>query len=105
LLVQIRKTEGEEMIRPDVIVRLANLAGAKNHYERMVCQILEAEGPRPAAELVKRVAQEIYYEELRLGAEVFEIGIFGPAIFERDVQEFLESMVGRGITVESEQGT
>ena len=93
------------MIRPDVIVRLANLAGAKNHYERMVCQILEAEGPRPAAELVKRVAQEMYYEELRLGAGVVEIGIFGPAIFEREVQEFLESMVGRGITVESEQGT
>jgi len=67
------------MIRPDVIVRLANLAGAKNHYERMVCQILEAEGPRPAAELVKRVAQEVYYEELRLGAGVVETGTFGPA--------------------------
>jgi hypothetical protein len=93
------------MMRQDVIVRLANLAGAKNHYERMVCQIPEAEGPRSAAELVKRVAQEMYYEELRLGAGVVEIGIFGPAIFEREVQEFLEPMVGRSITVESEQGT
>jgi hypothetical protein len=103
LVARIRKTEGEQMIRPDLIVRLTNSAGAKNHYERMVCQILEAEGPRRAAELVNRVAQEMYYEELRLGAGAVDIGIFGPTILEREVQEFLESMVGRCITVESEQ--
>jgi hypothetical protein len=74
-------------------------AAAKNHCERTVCQILNAEGALPAAELIKRVADEMYYGELRHGAWVADIGIFGPAIFEREAQALLESMVGRCIII------
>lgn len=89
------------MIPAKAILRAASSEGSRNEYERMVCQVLCAQGPLPAAELVRRVAEEMYFDELRHGAWVVDIGIFGPAIFEAEARELVESMVGRCIEVGS----
>lgn len=92
------------MIHPDAMVRLANAAEARNADERLLCRILEKDGPRRAAEVVQRVAQEMYAEELRRGAGAVDIGMVGPAIFNEDAQALLEGMLGRCITVAGEPG-
>ena len=89
------------MIPPQTILRVVRAEEARNEYERMVCQVLSVEGPLPAADLVRHVVDKMYSEELRRGAWVVDIGIFGPAIFETEARELLEPMVGRCIKVES----
>ena len=83
-------------------MRIVSSAGAKNHYERLVCQVIDAKGPQQVRELVRHIAKEMYYGELRYGAGVIDLGLFGSTLFEREAQELLESMVGRFIEVESE---
>ena len=54
------------------------------------------------SEMVKRVAEEMYYDELRHGGWAADIGIWGPRLFERDAFVLLESMKDRCLAVEEE---
>ena len=85
------------MISPKATLRIIRPEEARNEYERMVCQILSEGCTLSAAELVKSVAEQMYSDELRHGAWVVDIGVWGPAIFDPDARQLLESMVGRCI--------
>ena len=63
--------------------------------EKLTVITLEKQGPTPFPVLVKRVAHEIYSDEIRNGAWVMDIGLFGPGLFAPDVVGELEA--GNGI--------
>ncbi len=52
--------------------------------------------------LVKRIAEDIYEEELRMGAAVLDIGMFGSRLFHGDVVRELKA--GDGILWEIKHG-
>ena len=63
--------------------------------ERHLVGLLKNEGIISYDRLVQRVAEEIYHEELRLGAGAVDIGLFGSRLFDRDVVSALK--VGDGM--------
>lgn len=73
---------------------------AKTSVERMIVNLLDREGPKNGAEIVKRVAQQIYREELRCGAAALDVGLFGASLFESEVAAALKTGVGVLWTVE-----
>jgi hypothetical protein len=69
--------------------------------EQRLIAMLKNAGPMPFATLVKTVAKDLYLEELRQGAGILDIGLFGDGLFNRDlVQELLS---GDGILWEIKQ--
>lgn len=52
---------------------LKDVGQARTDMERFVCDILQSKGPKTVSDLVKRVADEMYYEELRNGAWAVDI--------------------------------
>ena len=62
--------------------------------QALVAALKEA-GSSSLAVLVKRVSGELYRDELRRGAAVLDIGLFGDRLFNRDVVEELRT--GNGI--------
>jgi hypothetical protein len=63
--------------------------------EQRLSSALKEAGPLPVALLVKRVAAELYSDELRKGAAVLDIGLLGDHIFNRDIIRELDA--GNGI--------
>lgn len=49
--------------------------------ERLAVEILKCEGRTSLTKLVERVARELYFDEVRKGAAVLDIGLFGPGLF------------------------
>jgi len=68
--------------------------------QRLVSALKEA-GPVPVSSLVKRVAAELYADELRGGAGVLDIGLLGDRLFNRDIIRELKA--GDGILWEIRQ--
>jgi len=73
---------------------------AKTSVERMILDLLDREGPKDGAEIVKRVAQQIYRDELRYGAAALDVGLFGAMLFESEVVAALKTGIGVLWTVE-----
>lgn len=70
--------------------------------QRMVIEVLRREGTMPISVLVRRVAREIYADELRRGAATIDIGIFGSELFAGDV--VLELTAGGGTLWDFDSG-
>jgi hypothetical protein len=69
--------------------------------EQRLSSALKETGPISLASLVKRVAAELYSDELRQGAGVLDIGLIGDRLFNRDIIRELDS--GNGILWEIKQ--
>ena len=63
--------------------------------EQRLSSALKEAGPIPVALLVKKVAAELYGDELRKGAAVLDIGLIGDHLFNRDIIRELDA--GNGI--------
>lgn len=68
-------------------VRLLQQAGRlpQTAIESDIMAVLRDEGIISYQELVRRVADRLYHEELRCGAGASDIGLFGSRIFDREV--------------------
>lgn len=53
--------------------------------EKLAVTTLKKQGPTPFPTLVERVARDIYHDEIRNGASVVDIGLFGPDLFVPEV--------------------
>jgi hypothetical protein len=62
--------------------------------ERVVVSVLKAGGAMALGPLVERAASELYNEELRHGAWVLDIGLFGSSLFVPDVVSEIEARNG-----------
>ena len=62
--------------------------------EQRLVFVLKEVGPVTVAGLVKRVAAELYADELRGGAAVLDIGLIGDRLFNRDVVRELRAADG-----------
>jgi hypothetical protein len=69
--------------------------------EQRLSAALKETGPILLVSLVKRVAAELYNDELRQGAGVLDIGLIGDRLFNRDIIRELDS--GNGILWEIKQ--
>jgi hypothetical protein len=69
--------------------------------EQRLISMLKNAGPIPFAKLVKTAAKDLYTEELRRGAGVLDIGLFGDGLFNRDLVQ--ELMSGDGVLWEIRQ--
>jgi hypothetical protein len=69
--------------------------------EQRLSSALKEAGPISLANLVKRVAAELYSDELRRGAGVLDIGLIGDRLFNRDIVRELNA--GNGILWEIKQ--
>lgn len=63
--------------------------------EQRLSSALKETAPISVANLVKRVAAELYSDELRQGAGVLDIGLIGDRLFNRDIIRELNA--GNGI--------
>jgi hypothetical protein len=63
--------------------------------EQRLLSALKEAGPISLANLVKRVAAELYSDELRRGAGVLDIGLIGDRLFNHDIVRELNA--GNGI--------
>ena len=63
---------------------------AENPIELQIISILKEAGSISQYHLVQRVARDLYEGELRRGAAVVDIGLFGSRLFEREVTETLK---------------
>jgi hypothetical protein len=69
--------------------------------EQRLSSALKETGPISLASLVKRVAAELYSDELRQGAGILDIGLIGDRLFNRDIVRELNA--GNGILWEIKQ--
>ncbi|MFP4215783.1 MAG: hypothetical protein ACOCVI_01830 [Planctomycetota bacterium] len=83
----------------DTTIALKDAEEARADMERLACDIIQSEGPKTVSDLVKRVADEMYHEELRNGAWAVDIGIWGPSLFNRDAMALLDGMKDRCLAV------
>lgn len=74
------------------IVRLVNTRRreAVTVIELQIISMLKEAGSVSHDHLVQRVARDLYEGELRRGAAVVDIGLFGSRLFEREVVETLK---------------
>lgn len=87
----------------NVIVRLVESARRpETRVEQLAVSALAAKGAIPLDTLAERVASELYREELRNGAGVLDLGLFGSRFFTRDVVRELKA--GDGILWEIREG-
>ena len=63
---------------------------AESPIELQIISILKEAGSISHNHLVQRVARDLYEGELRRGAAVVDIGLFGSRLFEREVVETLK---------------
>lgn len=59
--------------------------------EQLAVSMLTSRGVMPLRNLVESVASELYREELRRGAQILDIGLFGSKLFEADVVREIEA--------------
>lgn len=90
------------MLSGKATLKLKDAGAARTDEERLVCRLFRTEGPCTVSEIVQRIAQEMYNEELKHGGGVADIGVFGPRLFERDARALVECMRGRCLSVEGE---
>jgi len=62
--------------------------------EQRLASALKETGPMSMIRLVKRVAAELYSDELRHGAGVLDIGLIGDRLFNRDIIRELNAANG-----------
>jgi hypothetical protein len=62
--------------------------------EKLAVATLKEREPTPLTTLVERVAHGVYLDEIRAGAWVLDIGLFGSRLFTRDVARELEAADG-----------
>jgi hypothetical protein len=79
------------------VVQLLDSSGRtpQTPIQQALVAALKEAGSSSLAVLVKRVSGELYRDELRNGAAVLDIGLFGDRLFNRDVVEELRA--GNGI--------
>jgi hypothetical protein len=58
---------------------------------QLAVSILTARGAMPLSNLVEGVASQLYRDELRRGAQILDIGLFGSRLFEADVISEIEA--------------
>jgi hypothetical protein len=63
--------------------------------ERLAVEILKREGRTSFTDLVEHIARELYFDELRHGASVLDIGLYGPDLCVPNVASELK--LGDGI--------
>lgn len=88
------------MLGANTTLRIKDVTRARTNMERLICDILQKEGPLTASELAGRVAQGMYYEALKDGAWVVDIGIWGPSLCRREALALLDDMTDRCLAVE-----
>jgi hypothetical protein len=91
--------------RENIIIRLAQ--GSRQpatRVEQLALSVLASQGAIPLDTLAERVASELYREELRNGAGVLDIGLFGSRVFTSDVVRELEAGDGVLWEIRHEQG-
>ena len=78
------------------LVRLIETPGRHpaTPIEHQLSATLKMTGPVSVASLVKRVAVDLYAEELRKGAGVLDIGLYGDRLFNQDVVRELKAADG-----------
>lgn len=96
-LVFSRWSANPKVSSESVVVRLLNppLRKPEAPIQLAVMRVLKESEAISLAVLVKRIAGELYRDELRQGAAALDIGLFGDRLFNRDVVEELEA--GNGI--------
>ncbi len=62
--------------------------------ERLAVETLKREGPTSFKRLVERIAREVYFDEVRNGAWILDIGLFGPDLFVPEVNFELKAADG-----------
>ena len=64
---------------------IAPVRPAATQVERLAVEILKREGRTSLKRLVADVAREVYSDEVRRGAWVLDIGLYGPGLFVAEV--------------------
>ena len=84
--------EARDPASKTVSVRLIANAqcGPKTSIETLIAATLKEAGSLSYEGLIQRVVTDLYQAELRRGAAVLDIGIFGSRLFERDVVSALK---------------
>ncbi len=90
------------MLTHDRTLELRDASQARTDEERLVCRLLQTEGPCTVSEMVRRMAQVMYDDTLKHGGWAADIGLFGPRLFERDALAVLDAMKDRCLSVEGE---
>jgi hypothetical protein len=62
--------------------------------EQLTVSVLSSKGTMSLRTLAERVASELYHQELRNGAQVLDIGLFGSRLFLPDVISEIEARNG-----------
>lgn len=87
---------------PRLSLRDNSLPSADTDEERIVCHILRERKSCNMSELIAKLADEMYKDELLNGAWAVDIGLFGPKIFKRDARRVVLGMRDRHFFVETE---
>lgn len=87
----------------DAVVRLIESPRrlTTTHIEQRLVSVLKEAGPVTVASLIKRVAAELYADELRRGGGFLDIGLIGDRLFNRDIVRELDE--GNGMLWEITQ--
>lgn len=91
----------------EIRVRLLDPSGRPpaTPIEKLTVTALKDQGPTPFPALVERVARGIYLDEIRTGAWVLDIGLYGPGLFVRSVASQLRSGDGTFWKIEKSERT
>lgn len=91
---------------PDDLVRLIEPSERApiTPVERLAVAILQRDGETPLGRLLERLASEIYRQELREGAGLLDIGLFGPKLFRSDIAAELKAGENRLWRIERPKG-
>ena len=102
-LSQRKSDHGNSAKTDEAVVRLLAVPRREplTPIEQRLTSMLKNAGPIPFAKLVKTAAKHLYTEELRRGAGVLDIGLFGDGLFNRDLVQ--ELMSGDGVLWEIRQ--
>jgi hypothetical protein len=81
--------------RRNIVVRLEpGSREPETPVEQLAVSMLASKGAMPLHTLAEGVAAELYREELRQGAQILDIGLFGSKLFVRDVIGEIEARNG-----------
>lgn len=82
---------------------VAPVRPAATPVERLAVEILKREGRTSLKRLVADVAREVYFDEVRRGAWVLDIGLYGPDLFVTEVISELNAANGILWKIESQE--
>jgi hypothetical protein len=97
------KSSGALRTEADAVVRLIESPRrlTTTPIEQRLVSVLKEAGPVTVASLVKRVAAQLYTDELRRGGGFLDIGLIGDRLFNRDIVQELNE--GNGMLWEITQ--